>query len=451
MNSNIRLVTFVTSSFSLYLIFSILGSYYHLNWTVFKRINLISEIITQDSVPKVTSIIKAEIKKTVTNELRNGKNIDLYNSPNTITDFNRDTNKASLVRLMKKLNEIKNGTKRKIRIAYFGDSMIEGDLLTQTFRKLVQAEFGGGGVGYVPITCPTSKFRLSVTEKTSGIWDVQNFKTSNKISNLFLSGYLFKSQYGGVEMYDRTIQDSNITLEKTLFYGYSDLPVSIKVNGSLREISPREVFGKVILSKDNSPFINIASTDSHLPIYGISFETESGVTVDNFSFRGISGVELNSIDTTFLNMVASKNSYDLIIFQYGINVLFRPHDKNFNWYAKMLAPVIKKFKNSFKDAECLIISTSDRAFRYNGEYKSAEGIDSLIKTQATLAYETGTAFYNQFETMGGHNSIVSWVNAKPSLANKDYIHPNPKGAEILGTKFFMAFMKDYNKYIKNSY
>ncbi|MEI9959351.1 MAG: hypothetical protein WDM90_24230 [Ferruginibacter sp.] len=84
---------------------------------------------------------------------------------------------------------------------------------------------------------------------------------------------------------------------------------------------------------------------------------------------------------------------------------------------------------------------------YDGEYKSAKGIDSLIKIQAAIAYQTGCNFYNQFETMGGKNSIVQWADAKPSLANKDYVHPNGRGADSLGVSFFRAIMKDYKKYL----
>lgn len=97
-------------------------------------------------------------------------------------------------------------------------------------------------------------------------------------------------------------------------------------------------------------------------------------------------------------------------------------------------------------SEFLLVSCADRAFSYNGEYQSAIGIDSLIKTQATLAYQTGSNFYNQFASMGGKNSIVEWANQKPSLANKDYVHPNHKGAEILANYLFEAIMNEYRKY-----
>jgi len=154
------------------------------------------------------------------------------------------------------------------------------------------------------------------------------------------------------------------------------------------------------------------------------------------------------LDSTFLRAIDENNPYDLIIFQYGVNLLFRPADKNFNWYAKSMLPVIRKLKNCFNNSNLLIVSVADRAFRYNGEYRSAVGIDSLIKVQATMAYETGCAFYNQFASMGGTNSIVEWANSKPSLANKDYIHPNHRGAELLGNLLFESIINEYEQYLK---
>ena len=62
-----------------------------------------------------------------------------------------------------------------------------------------------------------------------------------------------------------------------------------------------------------------------------------------------------------------------------------------------------------------------------------------METQAQLAIENGFAFYNQFESMGGTNSIVKWANETPPLANKDYVHPNGKGADILAEKSTMLY------------
>jgi hypothetical protein len=68
-----------------------------------------------------------------------------------------------------------------------------------------------------------------------------------------------------------------------------------------------------------------------------------------------------------------------------------------------------------------------------------------VKTQAELAFENGMAFYNMFASMGGAGTIVKWADSTPTLAGHDYVHPNGRGAELLGNIFFESFMKDYEK------
>jgi lysophospholipase L1-like esterase len=246
-------------------------------------------------------------------------------------------------------------------------------------------------------------------------------------------------------MTDQTIRDSSAIIEKSLLCGSAAGPVSVIVNGITVAVNADKPVNRIPLGNDGNHSIKLGVTDPQLPIYGISFESGSGVIVDNFSFRGITGIEFSKIDSSFLSSIAAANPYDLIIFQYGVNLLFRPNDKNFSWYARVMLPVVKKIRNCFPESDFLLVSTADRAFRYGGEYKSAVGIDSLVKVQALLAYETNSSFYNQFAAMGGTNSIVEWAKAKPSLANQDYVHPNHRGAAVLANYLFDALMRDYKK------
>ena len=57
-----------------------------------------------------------------------------------------------------KLWERVSSLDRPVRIAYFGDSFIEADILTGDLREMLQKRFGGCGVGYVPITTKISRF-----------------------------------------------------------------------------------------------------------------------------------------------------------------------------------------------------------------------------------------------------------------------------------------------------
>jgi lysophospholipase L1-like esterase len=444
MNSNRRVLHFVSGSFILYLLLSIAGSLMGFQWMPFKRVNLISDVISGDSMPLVTD--KPDSNLAIIEDLPD-KNFDLYKKGRFITGFSRDTNNPVLNNFLQKLVELKAGKKRKIRIAYFGDSMIEGDLLTQTVRKLLQQTFGGSGVGFVPITSQVSKFRQSVVHNYSGGWQDESFK-SGKTNKLYFSGHLFRSSGDWVQMIDQTITDSTALIEKSLICGNASGPVNITVNGGSFNLSAPNMLNRISLVSDRNKAIKLSVANESLPVYGISFESPSGLFLDNFSFRGITGIELARIDSSFMKAIATNNPYDLIIFQYGVNLLFRPNDRNFNWYAKAMIPVVKKFRNCFNKVDFLLVSTADRAFRYGGEYKSAVGIDSLIKIQATVAYETGSAFYNQFASMGGANSIVDWAKRNPPLAGKDYVHPNHRGAELLGTWLFEAIMNEYKKYLR---
>ena len=444
MNSNRRVLQFVTGSICIYLLLSLAAPLMGFEWMPFKRVNLVSDLLLSDST-ELTG--KQPDSTAVVIEDKPDKDFNLYKKGRYITGFAANTDQASLAGFCQKLAELKAGKRKKIRIAYFGDSMIEGDLLTQTLRQLLQKAFGGSGVGFVPITSQVSKFRQSVIHNYSGGWKDDNFKNSSN-SKLYLSGHLFHSSGDYVEMRDNSIVDSSLIIEKSLIYGNAGANVNITVNGAPRSLDATATLSRQPLVADRSYYIKVSVADERLPVYGISFESQTGIILDNFSFRGITGIEYGKISPDFLKAVSEANGYDLIVFQYGVNLLFRPNDKNFNWYAKAMLPVVQKMRNSFPQSDFLLVSTADRGFRYGGEMKSAVGIDSLIKVQATIAYETSSYFYNQFASMGGPNSIGDWARRDPSLANKGYVHPNHRGAAVLAQYLYEAMMTEYNKYIR---
>ena len=434
-NKNKRVLFLTLFCFLTYLFTSIIFQVLNLSWEPFDRVNLISDIFP---VKKVDSI--ALEKKKLTVEVSPQQDFDLYKKGNLITNF-RKNDSAVLPNFLEKLQKLKQGEKLKIRIAYFGDSMIESDLLTSTLRKLLQQEYGGLGVGYLPIFSSVAEFRQTATSHSSG-WKDISFK-SQGAKNLYFSGHKFWGNgYGAYT--DNTITDSTAIIEKSIIFGHIGSENMI-ANGKIVHLSSTDSVNRKVLAKDKSNSLNISSNTAGT-FYGISFESESGIFVDNFSFRGITGVELKKLDEDFIKSIQNANHYDLIVFQYGVNLLFKPDDTNYSYYVKMMNPVLKKFKNSLPDAEFLIVSTADRAFRYDGEYKTAIGLPNLLEIQAKLAFNNGFAFYNQFETMGGTGSIVKWATENPPLANKDYVHPNAKGADVLGKKLFEAIQKEYQKY-----
>ncbi len=63
--------------------------------------------------------------------------------------------------------------RRTVRIAFLGDSFIEGDIITCDIREQLQEAYGGYGVGFVPLGTPMAISRPSV-KHTFGGWKNYN-------------------------------------------------------------------------------------------------------------------------------------------------------------------------------------------------------------------------------------------------------------------------------------
>lgn len=365
-----------------------------------------------------------------------------YTMSDTIIDFRSET---ALPAFMQKLVQVKKKERKMVRIAWLGDSIIEGDLLTQTVRRQLQQMFGGFGVGFVPAQSVVAQNRTTVRHSWTGDWTEETFRDKKTAAPLFLSGHTYYTENGSITLKDATGKDSAGILKKYLVCGRAEGKMSVTVNGQEKLFEPAGVINRILLDSSAQAAINVQVHNKELPVYGISLEPSEGVVVDNFSFRGITGVELAKLDTTLLQRLSGNDGYDLVVLEYGANLMFRPDDVDYSWYERHMHTTLEKLRKAMPGTEFLLVSTADRAFRYGEQWQSAVGIDSLVLTQARLARDNGTAFYNMYTSMGGPNTIVSWATATPSLANKDYIHPNQRGAEVLGNQLFRAFLNAYRK------
>ncbi len=456
-NNNKKVLLFTAISFFLLLTESYFSDKLSSYWPLFQNIDILSDI-KPSSVGSQKSTQKA-LQPTSPphspDSLRSSKassenvSFNQYLLPGVIVDFKADTTQSALPKMMEKLAALNRGEKVKLRIAWFGDSMIEGDLITQTVRELMQNQFSGNhGVGFIPFRSITAGYRISATARSVGSWLDDNFKNRLFQEPLFFSGHVFYSNSGRLSLRDNTIKDSSQIVEKWLLCGPADSNTVIKVNKSARSIAAPSLFNRILIEKAPGPSIEVTVPNKQIALYGLSIEPEYGVMIDNFSFRGISGFELGKFDARLLDEISQSGAYDLIVLQYGVNVMFRSRDNNYDYYFRGMDPALKKLKQHLPNTEFLIVSTFDRAFPYGQKWKSAVGIDSLLKIQAALAYKNKIPFFNLYQTMGGNGTIVRWVEGGEQLAAKDYIHASPKGAVILGKQLYSAFMKDYQKKLR---
>jgi len=384
---------------------------------------------------------------------------EIINGNIVIKDHNTDSglvnaagNRIALNSFFTNLAALKKDKNKKIRIGYFGDSFIEGDLITQDLRDLLQNAYGGGGAGFIPVTSISAGFRQTIVHSFSTNWNDVSFKSDNRSSeNLYLSGHTFYPSDGSWVSYrgvNRPRLDSFTSVQVLFGKPKSGDDFNLTINGTQQTLHSAGLFNSATIPLAKTREVKIGDNSSDVPLFGFAFENDGGVTVDNFSFRGISGIELDNFHPDFLSQVATVRPYDLLIIHYGPNLLFKPDLIDFGWYKKKMEPTLKKLKAAFPNTSILLVSTADKGARYGGEWQTEKGVLPLLQTQYEMARAAQVDFFNLYNAMGGKNSILNWVDQ--SLANKDYTHVNWKGGKKIADILFNAITNEFKNYQKHS-
>ena len=414
----------------------------------FRPLDILSDVIKDSSIQH--KHVKDKIN--IVNGNNNHGNTEQRDYTTYAGLINNSDKSTVLYDFFTHLKELQQKKRKKIRIGYFGDSMIEGDQITKDLRRLLQDAFGGNGVGFVPVTSVVASFRQTVGHSFSSNWKDVNYKSNDKASaNLFISGHSFFSANNSEVTYG-TVKHRNLDSFSNvcvLFGSPTDIGnayANILVNDISFPIHAVDSVNKLELKTTNAKEVKISITSTTIPLYGVAFEGDSGIVLDNFSFRGISGVELNYFTAEYLRRVQATRPYDLMVFQFGPNLLSRSNLTDFSWYTNKMGPTLQKIKNTFPQTSLLLISTADKGFSYNGSWHTEKGVVPLIEAQFTMAKSVGVDFFNLYNAMGGEDAIVRWVNGDTVLARKDYTHPNNLGAQKFAEFIFNAIMKEYQEY-----
>ncbi len=330
---------------------------------------------------------------------------------------------------------------KPIRIAYYGDSEIEGDLITSDLRTLLQRKYGGSGVGFLPLSSVDARFRNKVTfEYDEDKINTYALNKSKKTYDFGISGAVFEPKEDFTITFKTLTPEANYNLLR-LFYKISDSVLTqdtipyFFVNDNKIEISGKTNYLSQFVIDLNSANDQLTMNFSPnlMRVYGVSVEKGNGIYVDNFSLRGYSGTTLHKIPSENLKKFNEYLNYRLVVFQYGMNVL-SDSVTNYSHYKNQMKRVVEYFKECFPKADILIVSIGDRGKKEGESYITDPNIFNLIKAQKQLAEETGSSFINLLDLMGGVNSIVKWVDK--GLAAQDYLHISRGGAKFIGKRIF---------------
>ncbi|MBR5118321.1 MAG: hypothetical protein IK100_06730 [Muribaculaceae bacterium] len=338
---------------------------------------------------------------------------------------------------------------RPVRIAVIGDSFIEGDILTSMLRELLQQRFGGCGAGYMPMTSITANFRNTVKQTFNG-WTQHKAVDKKGYSSTYnnLTGNYFTASQGAwVNLAGKGANYPHSgSCNSSSFYFFGNTGegyVTAVINGTDTthfSLNTGTMIGHAKVTGDIRSVRWSVTNPESMVFLGASMDSETGVVVDNFAMRSARGNHLIKVSPQVMTAFNHARHYDLVILMYGLNVA-EANRSIYTPYSNTIIAAVNNIKANMPGTSVLIVGCSDREERYSGEWRTMKGVMGLIQAQKRAAIESGVAFWDMYEAMGGEGSIVKMV--KHGEANSDYTHINYRGGNRIARYLYDALMLGY--------
>jgi len=340
---------------------------------------------------------------------------------------------------------------RTVRIAWYGDSFVEGDILVGDLRDTLQSVWGGAGVGFVPITSEVAQFKRSLKHNFKNWKAYSIVKKSESRPPLGLNGYAYQPQADATVHYEAAqyFRHTRRWNQVRLFYtAESDVPFVWKESGSTpkQEILPARP-GRLGTWKWKGSEWGTTTFDLQFPApsgllaYGATLESGPGIYLDNFSVRGNTGGSLKLLAPEFIKQFDAVQQYDLIVLQVGLNAVTNTLN-NIRWYEAELDRTFIHLKKCFPGKPIFVVSVGDRGGKMGDEITTMVGVPAIVAMQRNLARKHGLLFYDLFWGMGGPNTMREFAEHRPRLANTDYTHLTHEGGRVVGLKLAELLLRE---------
>ena len=343
-----------------------------------------------------------------------------------------------------------------LRIAFMGDSFVEGDILTSDLRAELQELFGGRGAGFVACDIPFATVRKSIKRTSSGwsAYSVMKPKSApdDVVDKFFVSGYLAKGGVGATTRWQTTSAFETLdscTRARVLLYSRDTSLVRVTINDSI--VNEVEVAGddrvrEIYVEAPIIEALTLKVLDGEVLCYGASMEGDVGVTVDNFSVRSNNGHAIFGTGATVNRQIDEFLGYDLVVLQYGLNIMQQGQRKYTN-YREQLCNMIAYAERCFPNAAILVLGVSDRWIKgESGGYEPIGSVDALTAHQRAAADSTNVAFWNTSQAMQVLGGMPQFVSS--GWAANDYTHINFAGGKRIAKALASAIVAPVYEVLK---
>lgn len=327
--------------------------------------------------------------------------------------------------------KLKPDSKHMVRVVYYGDSQIEGDHVSYSFRKKMQARFGGAGIGFLPV-----QMYFNTTHNLAVVTNDFERHTvkygDHKTDNYGLYGQYFElsGDKGTLRLLNRN-HDESFRNMAMLSSGFSVVKFyADKKLVAVDTLSNAEFEYRTFVLDETPGEIKIYFSEArNFRLYGVLLESGEGVGVDNVAFRGNLSLMAYRFGNDLVREMNETLHADLLILHFGLNVI--PDNRpNYESYRVAVERDINALRKNMPSASVLVVGASDMAHKVDGEVVSYRNIDQIIEAQKRAAGNCGAAFWDMREAMGGEGAIASWV--EKGYARSDYAHLTLAGSNLVG-------------------
>ncbi len=357
--------------------------------------------------------------------------------------FFSDVTYRKLQRFFKKAASARKDGKT-VRVLHMGDSQIEGDRITRFIRESLQERYGGTGPGIFTVYDP-QKLNPSIWLDNYGDWNIYRiFDRKNKLrdNGYGIMGVVAKFKPGTPSGF--RFRPSPWAEKKAkkyykvrLFLGEVRDTIFLTGYTSNSEIIDDTLYRSKGITEinwefeDNVPKLKLMFSSASSPVFlGCALDSLAGIAVDNIALRGQYTPWFHRTNRDLFKTMVSYLDVGLIILQFGTNII-PTNSEDFRFYRIKMERQLRILKKLAPDCPVILVGTADAAYFKDGKEVSYEHLPELNKAQKAAALNTGAAFFDLYNAMGGKGSIIEWVHSNPPLAIKDYIHFTREGGEIV--------------------
>lgn len=344
------------------------------------------------------------------------------------------------------------------RVLHYGDSLITGDYVTQTVRRLMQTRFGDAGHGFVLAGRPAPWYRRANLDlDSSKNWTI-NRMTKPTISDQAygLGAVTFRTTSAGEWLSLKpTGEDLGKSFSKMEVYYYGQPrggKFEMGINGRMVEVNTRTekpTSRKAEIQMNDGPheFKLTTKGNGEVRLFGVALERDGpGVIYDSLGLDGARASLLKRMNPEHWHDQIRLRKPDVLLIHYGTNES-QAEQLNIKRYADDLSQTVGVLRMALPGVSCLIVAPMDRADKDDkGKLTTRPVVKRIVLAQRRVAYEQGCAFWNTWRAMGGENSMAAWY--KKGLGGGDLTHPTRGGARRIGSMLFAALMDGYAQWLK---